>query len=184
MNVRRTSLAVLAVTMLTVTVLAASCSSGSDESIDAAPNESVTAATEASTDDVAASDSEATAPADTAAPAETAPASTDAPTPTAPPLIEAADTFKLLTAPVELGTQPKLAWEAVVGAARYRVVVLDGEGLPYWAWSGEDTSVFLGGGASSEGAGPSVGAGFTWSVMAFDSEESFLAASALAPLAV
>lgn len=176
MTMRNTTLALLAVTLL-----AAGCSGGSDESLETPSTEPTTAGTEEPTDDSAPVASDATSPAATTAATE--PPSTEAPAPTAPPLIEAAETFVLLTPPVEVGTQPELAWEAFDGAARYRLVVLDGEGLPYWAWSGEDTSVFLGGGESSDGVGPSVGAGFTWSVIALDAEDGFLTASALAPLA-
>lgn len=178
MKMRRTTFAFLAAALVV-----AGCAGDSDESTDSeltVPTEASTAATEAPTDDATAAP-DATTPADTTA--ATDPPNTEAPAPTAPPLVESAEAFGLLTEPVEVGSQPELVWEAVDGAARYRVVILDGEGLPYWSWSGPETSVFLGGGQSSDGVGPSVGAGFTWSVVALDADDVFVAASALAPLA-
>lgn len=92
-----------------------------------------------------------------------------------------------LVAPAETGAGevPTFEWEAVDGAARYRLVVLDGSGAMLWAWNGAETKVNLGGVSDDrpEGAaGPVIDAGSTWSVVAFDADGNPLAASSLRPV--
>lgn len=83
------------------------------------------------------------------------------------------------------GEVPAFEWEAVDGAARYRLVVLGGSGEPLWSWNGAETKVNLGGlpGERPEGvSGPVIAADSTWSVVAFDAEGNALAASNLRPV--
>lgn len=83
------------------------------------------------------------------------------------------------------GEVPSFEWEAVDGAARYRLVVLDGSGEPLWSWNGAETKVNLGGlpGERPEGvSGPVIAADSTWSVVAFDAEGNAIAASNLRPV--
>lgn len=85
----------------------------------------------------------------------------------------------------EAGEVPIFEWEAVTGAARYRLVVLDGSGATLWAWNGAETKVNLGGlpGERPEGVGgPVIDAGSSWSVVAFDDNGSPLAASDIRPV--
>ncbi|MBU2602616.1 MAG: hypothetical protein KKA32_10705 [Actinobacteria bacterium] len=96
-------------------------------------------------------------------------------------------------APIELtgpatsgaGEVPTFEWEAVDGAARYRLVVLDGDGEPLWAWNGAETSVNLGGLPEERPAdisGPIITPGSSWSVAAFAADGSPLAVSVLRPV--
>lgn len=168
----------------TAALVVGGCAGGSDASSDTEPSSgtaATTAVTDAPADDAETTEPDGTTPADTTGATE--PPSTEVPEPAAPLLVESGAAIELLTAPVEAGTQPELTWGSVDGAERYRVVVLDGDDLPYWSWSGPETSVFLGGGQSSDGAGPSVGVGFTWSVIALDADNAFVASSPVAPLA-
>lgn len=78
------------------------------------------------------------------------------------------------------GEVPGFEWAPVDGAARYRLVVLDGSGKMLWAWNGADTKVNLGGlpEARPEGVGgPLINAGSSWSVIAFDASGNAIAAS-------
>ena len=89
-----------------------------------------------------------------------------------------------LTAPglTGAGEVPTFEWEAVSGAARYRLVVLNGSGAPLWAWNGTETRVNLGGlpGDRPEGvSGPVIDTGSSWSVAAFDANGKTLATSAI-----
>jgi hypothetical protein len=77
------------------------------------------------------------------------------------------------------GAQPLLEWEPVSGAASYDVVLYDADGAPYWAWSGETTQVAVGDGA----ADPTVTAGMTWSVTAYDADGTPLAGATALPIA-
>ena len=81
------------------------------------------------------------------------------------------------------GPRPLLAWEPVPGADRYTVLVMDEEGKPWWAWTGEGESVVLGGvDASAEIGGPQAGPGVTWVVFAHDNGGSLIAVSPARPV--
>jgi hypothetical protein len=83
------------------------------------------------------------------------------------------------------GEVPFFEWEPVEGAARYRLVVLDGSGTMLWAWSGAETKVNLGGlpGERPEGvSGPVINAASSWSVVAFDANGKALAVSIIRPV--
>lgn len=89
-------------------------------------------------------------------------------------------TIELLTDTKGVGTKPLFEWKAVSGVARYELIVYDDAGAPYWAWDGSQTKVHLGGGETQppeDSAGPSLGAGYSWSVVAFDSNDKVVAAS-------
>ncbi len=172
------------ISMMAFVALLAGCAGGSDTAgqPDTSDQANGTTTVVMSTDDSLAP-YDSIAARDDSMPAENDPPTTDAPEPTDPPLIEGADPIELLTPPPAADTQPELTWGPIDGAATYRVVILDADGAPYWSWSGAETAVFLGGGESSDGAGPSVAAGFTWTVTAFDADGDFLAASGIGTLA-
>jgi hypothetical protein len=89
-------------------------------------------------------------------------------------------TVELVAPPEEgAGETPTFEWEPVEGAAAYRLVVLDAEGQPVWAWEGPDTTVALGGVPDRpEGAeGPVPPPGSTWSVAALGGDGHVLAVS-------
>lgn len=88
----------------------------------------------------------------------------------------------LATEPTVAGPRPELAWSAVEGAASYDLIVLDGAGEPYWAWSGEATNVYLGGVQNADAVGAWVFEPLTWIVTARDSNGEPLAMSARAKL--
>jgi len=51
------------------------------------------------------------------------------------------------------GTRPEVSWDAMDGAATYRVTVVAADGGPPWAWEGSATSVALGGRTDERGIG-------------------------------
>jgi hypothetical protein len=80
------------------------------------------------------------------------------------------------------GLKPLLAWEPVAGAAGYQVAVYTSEKVPYWAWSGPATSVYLGGGDTpppEDSDGPILSKGMWWAVLAFDADGRLAGSSAL-----
>ncbi len=89
---------------------------------------------------------------------------------------------ELVVQPTEAGPRPLLAWDAVEGAANYQLVVLDADGTAYWAWSGTETSVFLGGMENQNAVGAWVFEPLTWVVAAEDADGATLAMSARAEL--
>lgn len=92
-------------------------------------------------------------------------------------------TIELLT-PEASGERPILEWTTVQGADGYRLVVLDAEGAPYWAWQGQTTSAVFGGG-EDEGDGGQlaiVHESMTWSVVAIDGSRSIVGRSAVGVL--
>lgn len=80
--------------------------------------------------------------------------------------------------------RPLLEWEPVPGAAVYSVSVYTPDGVGYWAWRTDATSVHLGGDPrlDDDASGPSTVPGMTWSVIAFDAARLPIAASARAVL--
>ena len=84
----------------------------------------------------------------------------------------------------EGGSHPTLSWQPVDGADSYWVVLLDGDGAPYWAWIGAETSVRVGGGDSAdENQTATLHEAMTLTVTAFDAEGELLAISTSTPLA-
>jgi hypothetical protein len=110
------------------------------------------------------------------------PASGNQPQSKSEPLLSAPGlgTVQLKTDTQEVGAKPLFQWEAVANAARYQLILNDASGAPYWAWDGTGTQVYLGGGESpppADSAGPTLEAGSTWAVIAFDSSGKVIASS-------
>lgn len=99
--------------------------------------------------------------------------------PQSEPLLIGADPAIQVTPTEGEGSRPMFEWETVDGAALYFLVVKDDAGVAYWAWSGSETSIPLGGAEFPEnhGNGPTIGPGFTWSVSAYATDGTFLAIS-------
>jgi hypothetical protein len=96
------------------------------------------------------------------------------------------ESIELLTPTQGAGTKPLFEWSPVEGAARYALLVYFPDGEPYWAWTGAETSVYLGGGHEAppeDAAGPSLVEGMSWAVLAFDGENNLIASSATRPIA-
>ena len=83
----------------------------------------------------------------------------------------------IATTDAEPGSNPLLSWTPFDGATLYRVVVLDPDGDPYWAWSGTETAVHLGGSATPTAVGARVFGEMTWQVSAYDADGAPLAIS-------
>ncbi len=82
----------------------------------------------------------------------------------------------VLAQPFEGGSHPTLAWEPVSGASSYWLVVRDGDGEAYWAWSGSATSVRLGAGERAVlNQTAALDEEMSWTVMAFDQNNTLIA---------
>lgn len=157
---------------LGITVFVAGCSSGE--------NGSVTTATSAS--DV--TETTHSAPDATSTPTTSVPA--DAGDPVAPgELAEIIDIGVVTLNAVDSGPHSVLGWQPVQGAALYWLMISDSDGEPYWAWTGTDTAVRIGGGDSTElNQTAAIHEDMTWRVAAFDETGTLVALSetgALAP---
>ncbi len=83
----------------------------------------------------------------------------------------------------ETGNHPTLSWQPVDGAASYWLVLRDDDDRPYWAWTGSDTTVRVGGGDRSETNQTAALHGeMTWRVAAFDTDHDLIALSDTARL--
>jgi hypothetical protein len=81
----------------------------------------------------------------------------------------------------EGGPHPTLSWDPVTDAATYWLFLRDGSGVIYWAWSGADTSVRVGGGSSTDlNQTAALHEEMSWSVFAFDDTGTLLALSDVA----
>lgn len=90
----------------------------------------------------------------------------------------------LLNPTTETGSHPTLSWSPVDGAMSYWLVLRDADGRPYWAWTGADASIRVGGGESSDtNQTATLHEEMTWSVAAFDEEGNLIALSDAASLA-
>ncbi len=89
---------------------------------------------------------------------------------------------ELVVQPTEPGPRPLLAWDTVEGAVDYELFVLDADGAAYWAWSGTETSVYLGGMENPDAVGAWVFEPLTWVVAAVDADGTTLAMSTRADL--
>lgn len=84
----------------------------------------------------------------------------------------------------EGGPHPTLSWDAVDGAATYWLVLHDSAGRIYWAWTGADTQVRVGGGDRAElNQTAALHEPMTWSVTAVDDAGSIVAFSDVAVVA-
>ena len=83
------------------------------------------------------------------------------------------------------GSRPLLEWEPVTGADHYGVYLYAPGGDIYWAWTGRETSIHVGGEPQlREGApGPRVAEGMSWAVIAYDADLLPTAVSELRPIA-
>ena len=164
MNIkRRTILAVLA-------VVVGACSGSSTDATDPASTETPTATSAVSTPDTEATDS-------------ASPDATTAPEEPTTSELSLADIFDpIAVEPTEPGPRPLLAWESIDGATLYIVVVLGANGDPYWAWSGTETAINVGGIDEPEALGAWVHESMTWTVSAQGPEGEVLALSSAAPL--
>jgi hypothetical protein len=83
------------------------------------------------------------------------------------------------------GERPLLEWERSAGAEHYVVFLYAPSGEAYWVWSGDDTSVHVGGepqlGPGSPG--PNVVEGMSWAVIAYDADMVPVAVSERRPIA-
>ena len=195
MSVRRT-LAITATAVSAVLGLAA-CGSDSDKSSSttaaavttAAPTTAVTPATEAAT-----TVAETTAPASTepatseptTAPADTEPDTTVAPTTEPPTTTTVPDALSQLpgvsvlevTAAGADATRPTFTWAAPANATSYQLVVQTADGVPLWAWTGEETSVVLGGAERpADVEGPTLTGPSRVRVYALDAADAIVAVS-------
>lgn len=101
----------------------------------------------------------------------------------APAVLTLADVFDAIaTDATEAGPRPLLAWTPVDGAAVYQVVVLGADGEPFWAWSGAETSINVGGSDEPMAIGAWVHEPMTWTVSALGSQGEVLGLSAPAEL--
>ena len=75
------------------------------------------------------------------------------------------------------GSNPVLSWAPVDGAVLYRVVVLDPDGDAYWAWSGTETSIPVGGSQTPTLVGARVFDDVSWHVSAHAADGTPLALS-------
>ena len=103
------------------------------------------------------------------------------------PFISAPDvtSIRLLTDVKGVGEKPLFMWEGVTEANRYQLLVFDEAGEPYWAWEGPNTQIYMGGTDAqppADSSGPSIDTGYTWAVVAFDSDGKVLAASEVRPV--
>ncbi len=114
------------------------------------------------------------------------PAESPAPTiPDVEPILTGVTKIPTLSPVVVDQLRPTLEWEPVAGAAEYSVVVLDEFGDPYWVWIGAESQVPIGGAESSDfGIGPIIGVDYSWSVVAFGTDRTILAASGQLPISV
>jgi hypothetical protein len=110
---------------------------------------------------------------------------TDSPDGTPAPLFGGIAARVVLLTPISGGgTRPLLEWEPIPDADHYGAYVYAPDGSIYWAWTGRQTSVHVGGEPQlREGAaGPSVVDGMSWAVIAYDAELLPMAVSELRPI--
>ncbi len=93
--------------------------------------------------------------------------------------------IRLLTDVKGGGEKPLFVWDAVSGASRYQLIVFDDGSEPYWAWEGTKTQIYMGGTDTqppADSSGPSIGAGYSWTVVAYGSDGKVLATSDVRPI--
>ncbi|MFT7607766.1 MAG: hypothetical protein ACI9MX_000822 [Candidatus Aldehydirespiratoraceae bacterium] len=140
--------------VLSLGLFAISCGGASDPVTPAGETDAPSAAAETESDEVVDL-------VDGEAEESTPPSTSRAPDPA--PLVA-----EILAVEAEPGPRPLLSWAPVAEAQRYTLVVLGLNGDPYWAWSGVDTSVAMGGITDPDVVGPWVHEPMTWTVAAID----------------
>lgn len=108
-------------------------------------------------------------------PSTTEPPSATEPPSTTEPASELADALdlpviELLTPASGGGDRPDLSWAPVDGADLYQVVLLAPDGAFYWGWTGNETTIPVGGlpRLVPEAAGPRLIPSMSWTVTAID----------------
>ncbi len=96
-------------------------------------------------------------------------------TPTATPALlvdaDGIDEIELLTEVEGNDAYAMLEWVGLDAASEYTVTVFTADGRPWWAWSGPETSVPLGGLRTEvDLGGPRAGPGITWFVVGRDGD--------------
>lgn len=157
---------------LTALLLVVGCSSSVGPEEQSAPAEQATAET-AEPADVA----------DENPPPEPTPPPPPAPTATpAPTLLITADgveEIELLTEVEGNDAYALLEWVGLDAVSEYTVTVFTADGRPWWAWSGPETSVPLGGLRTEvDLGGPQAGPGVTWFVVGRDGDGRIVGVSA------
>ena len=75
-------------------------------------------------------------------------------------------------------SRPAFTWAAAPGAASYQLAVQSADGVPVWAWSGDETSVVLGGAErAADVEGPTLTGPSRVRVYAFDAAFTVVAVS-------
>jgi len=88
-------------------------------------------------------------------------------------IFEDIEHMNLLTPFAGGGRRPKLAWDPVLGAEYYAVVLFDQDEDPYWAWQGAEAAVYAGGLTEpppEDGEGAIVTPCMTWIATAYDGD--------------
>jgi hypothetical protein len=158
--------------------------SSSDSSSTAAPtvDDSTPAAAEPPVTDPPAPTS---VPEPAASEATTATAPTTTPPPPPAPPDELADLDAIteisVTTPVSgNGERPLFAWQPVEAATSYSLVLTTSDGQAYWAWTGPESQIWLGGSADeppADATGPYMVEPMTLRVFAADADGVIVAAS-------
>lgn len=150
---------------LTALLLVVGCSSSAESDAQSTPSEPASAAPSESAAESSKEDSAPTP----------VPTATPAPTPTATPALlvnaDGIDEIELLTGVEGNDAYAMLEWVGLDAASEYTVTVFTADGRPWWAWSGPETSVPLGGLRTEvDLGGPRAGPGVTWFVVGRDGD--------------
>ena len=116
----------------------------------------------------------------------TEPGGTGATVPAGPYLLIGGPPLELLTPEQGAGAYPRFEWTAVPSAAHYMLFVFDTDGVMFWAWAGDATSVYLGGldrPPTPGSMGPALDGPMSWAVIAFDAGQNLIASSVTRPIA-
>jgi hypothetical protein len=156
---------------LSALLLVVGCSSPAESDAESTPAQPESATP--SEPDADATEESAT-PTPTAAPAPTA-------TATPAPLVSAdgIEEIELLTDVEGNDAYAILEWVGLGAVSEYTVNVFTADGRPWWAWSGPETSVPLGGlRTEADLGGPQAGPGVTWFVVGRDGDGRIVGVSA------
>lgn len=163
---------------LAAALVLASCGGSSDSTSSSPPvtaDDPAVASTEPSATEV---------PDTTAAPPSTAEPTTTSTGPSTPPTeladLDAIATITVTTPTSGNGERPLLSWDPVESAAGYALTLIRSDGQAYWAWTGTEPQVWLGGSATpppTDASGPVLAEPMTMRVVAVDADGAIFAAS-------
>ena len=111
------------------------------------------------------------------------------PTEPGPPRVALPDVapLQVRTSGAGLGPWPTLAWEPVDAAVRYRVTVYTEADRAWWAWTGPENEVILGGfttqPSSTSQVAPRLDGPMTYDVVALDADDRVVAQSGVVAIA-